>query len=157
MTASTNPADPVVRRLGAGDVAALHELNSMFARAFDDPGSYTNRRPDDSYIATQLTNPHVIALVAEDHGIIGGLVAYVLPKLEQARSEVYIYDLAVAAPHRRRGVAISLIRELQAIARGLGAWVIYVQADYGDEPAIALYTKLGVREDVMHFDVDLGE
>lgn len=30
---------------------------------------------------------------------------------------------------------------------------MYVQADYGDEPAIALYTKLGVREDVMHFDI----
>ena len=28
-----------------------------------------------------------------------------------------------------------------------------VQADYGDDPAIALYTKLGVREDVMHFDI----
>jgi aminoglycoside 3-N-acetyltransferase I len=30
-----------------------------------------------------------------------------------------------------------------------------VQADYGDEPTIALYTKLGVREDVMHFDLPL--
>ncbi|ALO45787.1 Gentamicin 3'-N-acetyltransferase [Pseudohongiella spirulinae] len=34
-----------------------------------------------------------------------------------------------------------------------GAWVVYVQADYGDEPAVALYTKLGTREDVMHFDI----
>jgi aminoglycoside 3-N-acetyltransferase I len=34
-----------------------------------------------------------------------------------------------------------------------GAWVIYVQADYGDDPAIALYSKLGTREDVMHFDI----
>jgi aminoglycoside 3-N-acetyltransferase I len=30
---------------------------------------------------------------------------------------------------------------------------MFVQADLGDEPAIALYTKLGVREDVLHFDV----
>jgi aminoglycoside 3-N-acetyltransferase I len=28
-----------------------------------------------------------------------------------------------------------------------------VQADYGDDPAIALYEKLGRREDVMHFDI----
>ena len=33
------------------------------------------------------------------------------------------------------------------------AWVIYVQADYGDDPAIALYEKLGVREEVLHFDI----
>lgn len=31
--------------------------------------------------------------------------------------------------------------------------VIFVQADYGDDPAIALYTKVGVREDVLHFDI----
>lgn len=28
-----------------------------------------------------------------------------------------------------------------------------VQADHGDDPAVALYTKLGAREDVMHFDI----
>jgi aminoglycoside 3-N-acetyltransferase I len=59
----------------------------------------------------------------------------------------------VAADRRREGVASALIEELQRIATDIGAWVIYVQADYGDEPAIALYEKLGTREDVMHFDI----
>ena len=59
--------------------------------------------------------------------------------------------------HRRQGVATALIEQLGEIASGRGAWVIYVQADYGDEPAIALYTKLGRREDVMHFDIDPAE
>jgi aminoglycoside 3-N-acetyltransferase I len=31
--------------------------------------------------------------------------------------------------------------------------VVYVQADYVDPPAIALYTKLGTREEVLHFDI----
>jgi aminoglycoside 3-N-acetyltransferase I len=31
--------------------------------------------------------------------------------------------------------------------------VLYVQADHGDAPAIALYEKLGLREDVLHFDI----
>ncbi len=39
------------------------------------------------------------------------------------------------------------------IAAERGVWVIYVHTDHGDDPAIALYTKLGVREDVMHFDM----
>ncbi|GAB4198636.1 MAG: hypothetical protein Tsb002_33740 [Wenzhouxiangellaceae bacterium] len=34
-----------------------------------------------------------------------------------------------------------------------GAWVIFVQADLGDEPAINLYRKLGVQESVLHFDI----
>ena len=83
----------------------------------------------------------------------GGLVAYVLPKFEQARSEIYIYDLAVASMHRRAGIATMLIEALRGIARERGAYVIYVQADYGDDPAVALYTRLGTREDVMHFDI----
>ena len=37
--------------------------------------------------------------------------------------------------------------------------MIFVQADTGveDEPAIALYTKLGVREDVLHFDIAVSD
>ena len=88
--------------------------------------------------------------------MIGGLTAYVLEKLEQERSEIYIYDLAVAAHRRRRGVATALISELRTIATPLGAWVVYVQADHGDDPAISLYSKLGTREDVLHFDIRPG-
>jgi aminoglycoside 3-N-acetyltransferase I len=55
--------------------------------------------------------------------------------------------------HRREGIATALIEELRRIAAARGAYVIYVQADYGDDPAIALYTKLGAREDVLHFDI----
>ena len=54
---------------------------------------------------------------------------------------------------RRRGIATALIEELRAIARTSGAWMIFVQADHGDDPAIALYTKLGTSEDVLHFDI----
>ncbi|MDH5481171.1 MAG: GNAT family N-acetyltransferase, partial [Nitrosomonas sp.] len=64
-------------------------------------------------------------------------------------------DLAVDSKHRRKGVATALINSLRDIAHQRGAWVIYVQADYGDDPAIALYEKLGTREDVMHFDIPI--
>lgn len=68
---------------------------------------------------------------------------------------IYIYGLAVASAHRRQGIATALIEELKKIAAGQGAYVMFVQADTGieDEPAIALYTKLGTREDVLHFDI----
>jgi aminoglycoside 3-N-acetyltransferase I len=148
-----------VIHLGVDDITRVRALNDLFAREFDDPNHYLSAPPSDDYLAAQLANPAVIALVAEspDGTIIGGLVAYELPKLERKRSEIYIYDLAVAEAHRRQGVATALIKELKPIAKARGAWVIYVQADYGDDPAIALYTKLGVREDVMHFDIDIAE
>ncbi len=46
-----------------------------------------------------------------------------------------------------------MIGELQRVGTLRGAYVLFVQADYGDEPAIALYTKLGTREDAVHFDI----
>ncbi len=147
-----------VIRLLADDIGSMRALNALFASEFDDPESYAANPPDDAYLTSRLSNPAVIALVAEEAGeVIAGLVAYELPKLEQKRSEIYIYDLAVAESHRRKGVATALIAELRNIAKLRGAWVVYVQADYGDEPAIALYTKLGIREDVMHFDIAVSE
>jgi aminoglycoside 3-N-acetyltransferase I len=146
-----------VRRLAQGDEAVLRQLNAVFGEAFDDPQTYAARPPGSAYLADLLAMEHVHIVVATLDGgpVVGGLVAYELPKIEQARSEIYIYDLAVSEPHRRKGIATALIDHLREIARRRGAWVIYVQADYGDEPAIALYTKLGIREDVMHFDIDV--
>ena len=57
---------------------------------------------------------------------------------------------------RRRGVASALIEEFRRIAAAAGAEVLFIQADHDDEPAIALYSKLGAREDVLHFDIAVG-
>src|SRR5690606_39625426 len=56
-----------------------------------------------------------------------------------------------------QGVATALIGKLQEIAATRGAYVLFVQADTGpeDAAAIALYSKLGKREDVLHFDIDV--
>ena len=144
-----------VQLLRADDLARMRDMLAMFGRAFEDVPTYTSHQPDDDYLKTLLASPTFIALAALDGAaVVGGLAAYVLPKFEQARSEMYIYDLAVADTHRRQGIATALIEELKQIAAARGIYVIFVQADYGDDPAIALYTKLGVREEVLHFDID---
>ena len=155
-TAEPAPSRAAYRivRLQPGDLALMDGLLEMFGAAFEDPANYDDHRPGPDYQRALLGRDHFIALVAlDDDVVIGGLAAYVLPKFEQARSEIYIYDLAVAAEHRRRGIATALIRALQSIAGEFGAYVIFVQADLGDDPAIALYTGLGIREDVLHFDI----
>jgi aminoglycoside 3-N-acetyltransferase I len=146
-----------VRRLAPGDVPGARALNALFADAFEDPASYASALPPDAWLERLLSNPGLSALVAEADGMtVGGLVAYELPKFEQARSEFYIYDLAVAEAWRRKGVATALIDRLRAIAAESGGWVIFVQADHGDDPAIALYERLGTREEVLHFDIAPG-
>lgn len=143
-----------VHRLGSGDVDRMRSMLEMFAEAFEDTENYGTARPGEAYLARLLKSDQFIALAAMDgEEVAGGLAAYVLQKFEQERSEVYIYDLAVSVTHRRRGIATALIEALKPIATKVGAHVIFVQADFGDEPAIALYSKLGVREDVLHFDI----
>jgi aminoglycoside 3-N-acetyltransferase I len=61
----------------------------------------------------------------------------------------------VAEDYRRQGIATNLIKELQEWAKQRGAYVIFVQADNVDAPAVALYTKLAssVEKDITHFDI----
>ena len=128
----------------------------MFGQAFNEPETYGGAPPGDSYLRRLLGNDEFIALAAViGREVVGGLAAYQLKKFEQERSEIYIYDLAVAASYRRQGIATSLIQHLKVVAAARGAYVIYVQADLEDAPAIELYTKLGRREDVLHFDIDV--
>ena len=145
-----------VRLITPDDVALMEELLVAFGDAFDDADAYTGNRPSAGYLRRLLGNDQFIALAATKNDVVvGGIAAYELVKFEQERSEIYIYDLAVVAAHRREGIATALIQALKRIARRRGAYVIFVQADTGveDEAAISLYTKLGTREEVLHFDI----
>src|SRR5579864_6047833 len=101
---ATNPPD--IRLLSPNDVHLMEAMLTMFGDAFEDEDTYNSARPDSSYLAKLLRREHFIALAALNDGVVvGGLAAYVLDKFEQARKEIYIYDLAVSAAHRRLGIA----------------------------------------------------
>ena len=142
------------RQLARADVPLLKGLLRVFGDAFGERATYQDSVPSDDYLGRLLAKPHFIAVVAM-HGdkVVGGLAAYELDKFEQDRREIYIYDLAVAEPHRRKGLAAALIGELRKIASQRDAYVIFVQADLGDGPAIALYESLGTKETAHHFDI----
>lgn len=131
-------------------------MNALFGEVFADRETYAGRPPDDDYAVAILSNPDVILLAAmAGERAVGGLAAYRMPKFEQARSEIYIYDLAVAEHMRRTGIATALIEALRQIARETDCWMIFVQSDAEDEPALALYRKLGVCEEhPLHFDIE---
>lgn len=142
------------RRLTAADLSLLRQMNLVFSQAFEDPKTHLSEKPTSTYLKKLLSQKHFIALAALCQGqVVGGLVAYSLDKYEKRRSEIYLYDLAVAAPFRRRGIARTLIKKLKPIARQLGAWVIFVQADPEDKPALKLYRSMGRSERPFHFDI----
>ena len=143
-----------VRILNSQDVGLMRGLIGVFAKAFGDSQTYLGSQPSDAYLSDLLGKSHFIAIVAKIHEIVvGGLVAYQLDKFEQDRREIYIYDLAVDEGYRRRGIATATIEALRAETARRDAYVIFVQADLNDAPAIALYEKLGVKENAYHFDI----
>lgn len=143
-----------ILELTSNDIDRFREMLAVMGDAFGEIATYTQAQPSAAYLRALLRGDQIIAVTALIAGsVIGGLVAYELRKFEQERSEIYIYDLAVDRRHRRKGVATALIGKLGEIAAARGAYVIFVQADPPDEPAIALYSKLGTREDVIHFDI----
>ena len=148
-----------ILRVNADDIPLMHAMNRLYGEVFADHETYCAQPPTDEYLGRLLEDETFIALAAlRDGAVVGALTAYELRKFERERSEIYIYDLAVGAKHRRQGIATALIETTRAIARQRGAWVVMIQADTNeeDEPAIALYSKLGKREEVLHFDLEVG-
>jgi aminoglycoside 3-N-acetyltransferase I len=146
-----------IKRVGPDDLPAFRAVNTVMGSAFGEALHSAGNPPDDHYAVRLLERPEVIVLLAEQNGVpVGALAGYELFKWEQARSEIYIYDLAVIESARRQGVATALIDATRAIARERGAWTVFVQADTvpEDEPARRLYRKLASDEiTALHFDI----
>ena len=152
------PAVFSIQQLTSDDEALMRSLLGMFGKAFGEAQAYCGNQPGAGYLRQLLARDTFIALAAlKNNEVAGGLAAYELQKFEQERSEIYIYDLAVAAEHRREGIATALIQQLKQLVAARAAYVIFVQADVGDESALAPYSKLGVREDVLHFDIPVQD
>jgi aminoglycoside 3-N-acetyltransferase I len=146
--------DFTYKHLSTSDIQLLKQVLKMFGDAFNEPDIYGDAIPSDEYLQRLLSKTYFIVLAAMDGDeVVGGLAAYELQKFEQERKEIYIYDLAVAEDYRRKGIATKLIQELQKLGKERNAYVIFVQADYEDDAAIRLYESLGVREEVLHFDI----
>ena len=154
------PTNYTIHQLTPDDLSFMDGLLDTFGSVFDDLVTYSGNRPTRDYTQQLLARDEFIALVALCSGeVVGGLTAYELRKYEQARSEVYIYDLAVAQAHRRRGLATALVCRVTTLAAARGAHAVFVQADTGpeDAAAIALYNKLGRQERVLHFDISVDQ
>lgn len=149
------------QRLTTDRVADLEQLRHVFARAFGEDDAWSANKPSSSYLEKILADRNYIAVVAKESSgeVVGGLTAHVLPKIDHERSEIYLYDLAVAIGYRRQGIATQLITELKSIAKTFGAYTIFVQADNEDVEAVGLYTKLssGRETNITHFDIDVPQ
>ncbi len=110
------------------------------ATVFDE----TNEVLTDEYIASLLLRPEFWAIAAVRNDIvIGGLTAHTLMMTNSPRSEVFIYDIAVAEGSQREGVGRRLVAVLREQSRAAGIDTVFVPADNDDAHALDFYRSIG--------------
>src|SRR4051812_11512962 len=62
-------------------------------------------------------------------------------------TEMFLYELAVAEPFRRRGIGRALVRELASLARERGCYGMWVGVDTGNDVALAVYRSADGKDD----------
>lgn len=143
-----------LKRLGADDLQLLQRMVILFHRVFE---VEERIMAAEDYHEQLLKNPAFIAMVAMDgNEIVGGLTAYVLPMYYRRSAEAYIYDIAVADAHQRKGVGRALIESLKEYCWQNGISTIFVEANEEDIHAVDFYRSLGGQmEKVAHFNFRL--
>jgi ribosomal protein S18 acetylase RimI-like enzyme len=91
-----------------------------------------------------LADPRTLMLVAfDDARPVGFVLAHDLPRRHGDRSGLFVYEVDVAATHRRRGIASALLDRLAELARERGIARGFVLTDLDNEAANALYRGAG--------------
>jgi ribosomal protein S18 acetylase RimI-like enzyme len=90
-----------------------------------------------------LAEPGHHLLVAYEDGTAVGFVSGVEVTHPDKGTEMFLYELAVDEPYRRRGVGRALVEHLAAVAREAGCYGMWVVTDHDNEAARATYEGTG--------------
>ncbi|MGV9704680.1 N-acetyltransferase family protein [Streptomyces sp. NPDC003483] len=89
---------------------------------------------------------HHLFLAHEDGGPVG-FVSGVETVHPDKGTEMFLYELAVDSPFRRRGTGRALVLTLAALARERGCHGMWVGVDTGNDVALAVYRSAGGEDD----------
>ncbi len=138
-----SPAALRTLRLWPADADLAKRLFGLLARVFDEESEDLS----DEYVQRLLSRDDFWAVAAfRGDELVGGVTAHALPMTRRQAFEVFIYDIAVVADHRRKGVGRKLVMHLQNEAASLGIQDAFVAADNEDAHALDFYRALGGTE-----------
>lgn len=90
---------------------------------------------------------HLLLAYEEGTAAPVGFVSAVETVHPDKGTEMFLYELAVAPPYRRRGIGRALIGRLAALGRELGCYGMWVLTDTGNDVALATYRSAGGEDD----------
>lgn len=139
----THPPDSgtvEIVRLVSERVDVARATFELLVAVFDEPGCPLG----DAYLTELLQNDAFWAYAATVDGRpVGGITAHTMGMTRSESREIFIYDLAVAEPHQRRGVGRALVDRLRHDAATVGIDDVIVPADDDDQHALDFYRAIG--------------
>jgi ribosomal-protein-alanine acetyltransferase len=96
-------------------------------------------------IAQLLKNPNSISLIAKENGDIVGFIIGML-SVEDGSLVGHILTIDVSPSHRRKGVGIKLLQEIEKIFKDRQTIVCRLEVREDNVAALNLYQKLGYKE-----------
>jgi len=124
------------------------------------PDSHNGSSPDSTIrlaVSISLFRLTLAAAAEIDGQYVGYLTAVRIHKVDERIAVLFIDELMVLSQYRRRGVASTLLREVQSIAKEIGAWRVRLCVDPDNHAARELYLRVGLEEShIMLCQQDLG-
>ena len=89
-------------------------------------------------------------LMAFDDGLAAGFVSGAELTHPDKGTEMFLYELAVDEPFRRRGIGTALVEALLDVARIQGCYDLWVLTDDDNDAALATYRGTGATAESRH-------
>lgn len=137
-----------IRDAGAEDARVIVKLVKALAETdgFDSP-------IDEAYVRYYLSQGRHFALLADVHGEIAGLLAYLMKAdLYHAGDTCYITELVVLEPYRAHGIGSALLEALLRRLEGQGAVEVSVTTMPDNQGAIRFYKQHGLVDEAVFLE-----
>jgi ribosomal protein S18 acetylase RimI-like enzyme len=128
-----------IRALGPGDEDTVIAAGALFDHA---------PKPDATRRFLADPNHHLLIAYAGSEPV--GFVSGVETTHPDKGTEMFLYELAVDEPRRRRGIGRALTDALAALARERGCYGMWVGTEPDNTAARATYARAGGREAPAH-------
>jgi len=130
------PPPVEIRLLGPGDEPAVLAAPELFDHP---PTPEATRR----FLADRI---HHLFFAFDPGGRAVGFVSGVETTHPDKGTEMFLYELSVAEPARRRGIATALVAALEALARERGCYGMWTGTEDDNVAARRTYARAGASE-----------
>ena len=129
-------------RIERVEKANTHILDNVAAEVFDYAVAPV-------HLAAFLDQPTHMMCVAVAGDLVVGQVQAMVHFHPDQPPELYVDNLGVSPDYRRRGIGRALLEEMTSLGKARGCEDTWLGTEADNEPALALYRKVGLKEQPM--------